>query len=331
MSVLEFRHRLYHAILDLLWRQWSALGIPGQIADGQTQYVLDPEWLLYFSAGFCRYDARLYDLMVEWLCRNGALVNIQRINTIVKSETWGDRRSLGFMARQVMREGERRWKRLAEELRSQPDDQPEVLFMLPDGRQNDFIRTPDQMALQYSLLRNAYCAPGKAQKFPSDTNSAFLLQLRGAFGLSARAETILVLLTEGHGKIQRIASRSAFSWKTIQDALEELRIASLVDCHNAELRGRTFFLKNPQEILKLFGKCQAAFPDWGVFYRLLATVWEACANPKDWEKPETALAERLREAFTTTLGESLLYSRLEPLQFLTANNLPQLPECLDAL
>ena len=331
MSVIEFRHRLYHAILDLLWRQWSALGIPGQIADAQTQYVLDPEWLLYFSAGFCRYDARLYDLVVEWLCRNGALVSIQRLNAIAKTETWGDRLSLGFMAGQAMRDGKRRWRRLAEELRNHHAGQPKALFILPDGRQNDFIRTPDQTALQYGLLRNAYCAPEKTQRFSVDSNAAFLLQLRGAFGLSARAETILVLLTEGHGKIQRIAARSAFSWKTIQDALGELCAASLVDCHDAERRSRTFFLRNPQGVLKLFGKRQVAFPDWGVFFRLLAATWEATAKPEEWEKPETAIVECLREAFATTIGEPLLHSRLEPMQFFTAKDLTRLPECLDAL
>ncbi len=37
------------------------------------------------------------------------------------------------------------------------------------------------------------------------------------------------------------------------------------------------------------------------------------------------------EAFASTIGEPLLHSRLEPMQFFTAKDLTRLPECLDAL
>ena len=78
MSVNEFKIRLFRAILDLLWRQWSSLGIPGQIAGNGRDYVIDPEMLLLFSARFCRFEPRLYDLVTEWLQINESRINLSR-------------------------------------------------------------------------------------------------------------------------------------------------------------------------------------------------------------------------------------------------------------
>ena len=56
MSVREFRDEYFNALLDLVWRQWTRLGISGHIASDNSPYVVDPEALLLFSSSFCRYD-----------------------------------------------------------------------------------------------------------------------------------------------------------------------------------------------------------------------------------------------------------------------------------
>ena len=51
-------------ILALLWRQWSALGIAGQTEKGAASLV-DPEALLLCSLSLARYDARLFDEIID--------------------------------------------------------------------------------------------------------------------------------------------------------------------------------------------------------------------------------------------------------------------------
>ena len=44
----KFKQELLNAILELLWKQWTQLGIAGQI-NANHNFVLDPEALLIFS------------------------------------------------------------------------------------------------------------------------------------------------------------------------------------------------------------------------------------------------------------------------------------------
>ena len=63
---LEFRGYILDRLLDLLWRQWSALGVPGRTTIEERR-VVDPESLLLISLTVGRYDARLFDEILDWL------------------------------------------------------------------------------------------------------------------------------------------------------------------------------------------------------------------------------------------------------------------------
>ena len=331
MFAVEFKHRLYHATLNLLWRQWSALGVAGHAMPSKQDYVLDPEMLLLFSAYFCRYDARLYDLIIDWLRKNGSLVNIQRLHALAKRHSMDESPSLGYMAQCVSDNGERRWKKLSGELRQKRSSAPIPLFIQPDGTQNDFLHTSDSTALQYGFLRNPYQPSGKTSAFPTDTNAAFLLQLRGAFGLSARADTILALLVRKVCKIQEIAEVSAFAWKSIQDALEELCAASLVIACESQKRGRSFTLRNPQALLALFGKSAIQFPRWDLCFQTISLIWKALGDQRLQTVSEATVLGTLQDLLDAHMGDSLLYSGLEEMASVQANDLTKLPDRIDAI
>ena len=84
MSVIEFKHNFFDSLNEFLWRQWIQLGISGQPSTDAQRYVIDPEALLLFSSNFCRYDQRLYDLIIDWLNINGNFMNIQRLKAMQK-------------------------------------------------------------------------------------------------------------------------------------------------------------------------------------------------------------------------------------------------------
>ncbi len=274
MLATEFKKRLFQSILDLLWRQWSQLGIPGQIISKGKDYVLDPEMLLLFSANFCRFEPRLYDLIIDWLQINGDYINLSRLKSLLKKSHCKNTASLGFMAHCVTASGSKRWKRPEVEWKPAGKSTPEDLFLSIDNTPIDFVRIPDQAALEYGFKRNAYKPSGKAMRFSVDRNASFLLQLRGAFGLSARAETVLALLNKEICKIQDIAAMTGFSWKSTQDAVGELCASGLV-----VTAGYKYYLKDPQAVLAFFGKSEACFPDWVRLYNALAVIWDTVSNP----------------------------------------------------
>src|SRR3989337_1561409 len=80
---LEFRGYILDRLLDLLWRQWSALGVPGRTTIEERR-VVDPESLLLISLTVGRYDARLFDEILDWLVVNGAFLNVQRLRNLMK-------------------------------------------------------------------------------------------------------------------------------------------------------------------------------------------------------------------------------------------------------
>ena len=69
MQLQKFRDHFRELILQFLWRQWSALGVAGY-ADGEDNWVIDPEALLLFSLSISRYDQRLFDEILDWLTIN---------------------------------------------------------------------------------------------------------------------------------------------------------------------------------------------------------------------------------------------------------------------
>ncbi len=328
MSAIEFRNRYFNALLDLVWRQWINLGVSGQMATSNFRYVYDPEMLLIFSAWFCRYEPRLYDLIIDWLRNNGAFINISRLKSLMKKVPWVDPASLGFMFRCAGESGDRRWKKLADELIPSESVSQQTLFLTIDGEANDFLKNKDENALQYGYLRSPYLASKKTTLFSSTAKGAFLLQLRGAFGLSARAEAILALLNKDVCKIQDIADISCFSWKSIQDVMAELCASSLVASQGGEKRGRYYFIKDPQAFLAVWGKENADFPDWKSVFNALAVVWQTVSNPKLAKLSEATFHSEIKRAFEDQIADSLLNAGISSLKFFSPKDISALPEII---
>lgn len=328
MSVTSYKKRYLDALLDLLWRQWRCLGVAGQMAPGDSHYVLDPEALLLFSSRFCRYDQRLYDLVIDWLRQNGGFVNIQRLKSLAKKAAWSDLPSLGFMATKASEQQGRKWQKLANDLTSLRAHEPSCMFWDLEQRSVGHQLEVDEAAMQYGLIRNPYLPSAKVTPFPVSDCATILLQLRGAFGLSARAETILVLLNQEACKIQDIADRSGYSWKSIQDVLTELCATPLAATHGAGKRGRSYFLTAPEKIKALFLVSSFRFPRWPRAYEALATTWTTVANPRLASLSELSFQSEMLRIYDSGVGEMLFTSGIDELKITSVDEMAFLPEYL---
>jgi hypothetical protein len=321
MSVSKFKQELLNAILELLWKQWTQLGIAGQI-NTSDNFVLDPEALLIFSAHFARYDQRLYDLVIDWLQCNGKSINLPRLKALLKRFNHADRKSLGFIAASVK---SKKWQPFAKGLLLENTDVEPMFF------ENDFVLKPNETALRYGLKRNQYVQSYKVMPFASKGNASLLLRLRGAFGMSARAEAILTMLNKEFCRIQDVADAGGFSWKSASDVLDELCTSGVAVTLDKSKRGRSYFLKDASAIRSLFGVDTVKFPDWRTIFEMLSVVWHCISNPRLAEVSEKTVTGELQREFTEKIGDLLQNCGITSLGKLTAESLLTLPEIVQEI
>ena len=321
MSVNKFKQELLDSILELLWRQWTQLGVAGAV-NSKDDWVLDPEALLIFSAHFARYDQRLYDLVIDWLQCNGESINLPRLKALLKRFDHADRKSLGFIAASVK---SKKWQPLAKSLLPK-DSGVETMFF-----GNEFVPKPDETALRYGLKRNQYVQSNKVMPFASSGNASLLLRLRGAFGMSARAEAILTMLNKEFCRIQDVADAGGFSWKAASDVLNELCTSGIAVTLDKSKRGRTYFLKDASAIRSLFGVETVNFPDWLTIFDMLSVVWHCISNPRFAEVSERTAIGELQREFAEKVNDRLQNCGIELLSKLTSESVLTLPVILSAL
>ena len=321
MSVNKFKQELLDSILELHWRQWTQLGVAGAV-NSKDDWVLDPEALLIFSAHFARYDQRLYDLVIDWLQCNGESINLPRLKALLKRFDHADRKSLGFIAVSVK---SKKWQPLAKSLLPK-DSGVETMFF-----GNEFVPKPDETALRYGLKRNQYVQSNKVMPFASTGNASLLLRLRGAFGISARAEAILTMLNKEFCRIQDVADAGGFSWKAASDVLDELCTSGVAVTLDKSKRGRSYFLKDSNTMHKLFEIETVKFPDWLTIFEMLSVVWECISNPRFAEVSERTAIGELQQEFAEKIGDQLQSCGIASLSKLTAESLLTIPEIIQKI
>ena len=115
MLVHAYKEELKESILSLLWRQWVGVGVAGHGRSSGSGIVVDPESLIIATSIFGRYDQRMYDLMIGWLIRYGALVNTTRLKALLNRSKYKDKASVGYIAALCEMSGDKRWTRFAAE------------------------------------------------------------------------------------------------------------------------------------------------------------------------------------------------------------------------
>ncbi|MBQ7178001.1 MAG: hypothetical protein IJS08_11365 [Victivallales bacterium] len=310
MSAKEYKNSFFDAVLSLLWQHWSLLGVPGQISAKENEFVLDPEALLLFSTEYARYDQRLYDQILDWLQMHSSLINIQRLKALNTKCKFKNTASLGYMAAVVAETEPTRWAKPAKDYAV---EQPTIpLFKDQNDKMESFIPKVDALAKSYSFLRNTRINTGKTpQNLPNGTAS-LLLRMRGLFGISARAETILVLLNSMPCKVQDIVERSGFAWKSIQDVLEELKASGFVASASETKRGKQYYLTTPDKIRHLFDIHTCVFPNWTTFYDVLGELWQLISNPRLALVSDETISNEIRMLYQNKLQGKLILSGYQP-------------------
>lgn len=270
-SLIDYRTVGLERILGILWRQWSALEVAGYRSE-TVEWVADPEALLALTCTMARYDARLFDEVLDWLTVNGRFVNVHRLKTLFAHISFGGRSVLNGIARVLHRHTSLpKWKLLIEPAHDR--EKAEVLFHMPDGRPIPSHGEVDADFLACGLIRNPIHLRGLSRVFTPRGAPSLLLRFRALVGVNARCEILLYLLTNGHGHSHEIARQTHYFQKTVYDALSDMECSGYVVSSKSG-RKRIYRLTSPELTRTLLdGAASPGWVEWPSLFGAIERFW----------------------------------------------------------
>jgi hypothetical protein len=293
--------RLTERMVDLLWRQWSTIGVAGHSRPGDD-WIIDPEALLLATTRFGRHDSRLMDESIDWLMKYGRRISLQRLQGLHKS--WpgvAEPRVLAAIAEVLSQQtAHRKWRVIASAAEETTASALESLFLKSDGSPAAPFGEAEPIFAKHGLLRGELEHRAMSQSPDPRARENLLFTLRALLGVNARAEIMAWLLTHDSGHPAAIARSTGYFSKSIQQILNEMeesgQILSVRHGREKHFRVRSqnwqFLLPPPEE-------GQTSFPrwiDWMPLFAAITRFAETLALPGIDEKSERFQAIKLREA-----------------------------------
>jgi hypothetical protein len=285
-------------MVDLLWHQWSSIGVAGYPRPGDD-WIIDPEALILATTRFGRHDSRLLDESIDWLAKFGRRISLQRLQGLHRS--WpgvADSRVLAAIADVLGQQvAHRKWRAIADQ--ATESTEPESLFIRQDGTPATPFGEAEPIFAKHGLLRGKLELRGMSQPPPPRARENLIFILRALLGVNARAEIMAWLLTHESGHPAAIARSTGYFSKSIQQILNEMEESGQVISvrHGREKHFRVraadwhFLLPPPAE-------GQSAFPrwvDWMPLFAVITRFAETLAMPGIDDKSEHFQAIKLRD------------------------------------
>lgn len=222
MLPASFNRQLTEVLLDWLWRCWVCLGVSGNGNLARADRVIDPEALLLASTLWARYDPRLFDEMLDWLCLHSSLINLQRLRNLHQSGL-GDAAVLSAVAAVIQKHSQQpKWKALIRPSFGGAACEPLFLSL---GGENAVWGQADPTFAAHGFHRGRLELRQMSQPPAPSAAPNLWLKLRSLFGTSTRAEIVLQLLTTGPATAAEIARRSGFTARSILVTLREMALS----------------------------------------------------------------------------------------------------------
>jgi hypothetical protein len=277
-SLKTFKENYREAILNFLWRQWSALGVAGEVG-GEENRIIDPDALLLFTCAMGRHDPRLFDEMLDWLQENGAFISIARLKRMMRVEKYSGVRVLAAVAALLAKGTEApKWKQLAESIR--PFDEPEPLFYGDEGKPLPVIGEPEPLFARYGYQRGPLRLRGYSQKFRPTERTNLILQLRALIGVNVRCEIVAYLLTHDAAHPSQIARDAYYFERSVQNALVDMSTSGLVQLRTLG-REKHYWLKQENwSVLLNHSGPPPKWITWPPLFSALERVWLKLNDPK---------------------------------------------------
>lgn len=277
MSLTSSRDSLGHAILGLLWAQWTELGVAG--TKGTARSLIDPEALLVAMTVFGRYDVRLFDAVLDWLASNSAVLDVTRLRRVGSGTAYADERLLAALVDFMRVESSQgKWSGVAGTLEAGEGRAPyasEALFVTLEGEPLPSFGSADEFFGSHGFERSRR-VPRSTSAAPDLRHpSSARLRLRALVGQGVRAEVLLYLATHDHAHGRLISQRTAYSQRQVAEYLSALGESGYAESWG---EGRTVQYRLRTGIRETLGNDTARYVDWIKAYELLVGLWTTFAE-----------------------------------------------------
>lgn len=203
---------------------WTELGTSGWTAS-HSDWAIDPEPLILFTAWLGDADPRLRDEATDWCIRNWRYVSRTRLKNL---------------------------------LRAQPDD-VQVAF----GEFAATVGAHAGISWPGETQPRRYTVTGRSTLPPLDRPSLAWVRLRGIFGVGARAEILRSFLSRGGGllSVARLAIATGYTKRNVADECDTLQRAGVL---SVRVRGNRFYysLRRRAELEAFVGELADVRPNW---------------------------------------------------------------------
>jgi len=288
MYTREFRQRL----LGLLWSQWSSLGVYGYVSDTrkETGYIIDPDALFLFTLPIARYDARLWDEVMDWLHRHGHLINVQRMKTLQRNYGLGQDALIAPVAARLSttKTYQLKWKGLCRTTGSTPQ---EPLFFDADGIPVPVVGPTDPFYADAGFLRSPMQLRGMTKPFSQTSSAAMLLRMRALFGISLRAELVCALSSTDALYASEAARMIDYDSKSVQAACVDMSASGFIGIQPSEGREKNYYLKPSLASAMTVDSRRPIWLRWGPLYNALERYYAVLVTVASVTDPVIAASE----------------------------------------
>jgi hypothetical protein len=155
--------------------------------------------------------------MLDWLNSNYNYINIPRMNSLVNANLFSGTNILGAVAASIPKS---KWESKIKGLKKNGTDEP--LFFFKDGKPMQPFGESDAVFKKYGYIRGPINRRGYSRLFDSHNSSSLIMSLRAFFGVNARSEILLYLITHQGPMVvnpTKLSKEITFAQKTVQTVM----------------------------------------------------------------------------------------------------------------
>jgi len=251
LSLSEFKQDYLDALLAIHWKQWSSLGVSSSV-ELEVSRIIDVEALFISTLSLGLIDKDLLAAAMEWMSVNDGWINLSRYKRIRKL-------FLGTAA---------------------VDDNPVLSTAIFDHMPNsmsrfaqvDLARESKLEDMKYKEFFKTFEIQGLAGELNIQQPSLVQLILRGVFGIDARAEVLIYLLSHESGNSNSIARELFYDQKAVYRIIERWKASGVVETVPGGRMGNVSLKKEEAWMWVLGHAGRADYYNWVRFYLFSAVV-----------------------------------------------------------
>lgn len=241
LTLTDATKSLHDATLDLLWSQWTELGVPGTQRRHQHT-AIDPEPLVIVTPWLAANDTRLLGLVAAWCEAHHAHLSTTRLQALLQAAPLEAQRAFSGHAAQVNARAGARWPVVTD---AAPFEIAEV-------------RRPPLPVSRPALVH---------------------LRARALSGVGLRADTLIALLAASPGwRTATDLAHRGYSKRNVAVTLSDLAASGVTEVLP---RGNSlqFRLAHPAELRRVLGAEEVELPDSVARLSLLAEMTDLARTP----------------------------------------------------